>query len=133
MQMRSPTSARSRRLVSPVYAGIAGQVQGGTEMKCLRVTMPDGSKWDVPVHVIARNRATYYAYEFDGDTERSLKEDTLSLFKDDYHIRDWAANNMNWNEVVKHAIRLHITPEPDYQEGWMNGAQEIVDDGKEEP
>lgn len=28
--------------------------------KYLRVTMPDGSKWDLPAEVIARNRADYY-------------------------------------------------------------------------
>jgi len=28
-------------------------------MKYLRITMPDGSKWDVPARIIAKDRATY--------------------------------------------------------------------------
>ena len=45
------------------------------------VTMPDGSQWSVPVVVIATNRAASYADEFDGDTARSLEEDTHPLFE----------------------------------------------------
>lgn len=89
----------------------------------LIVTMPDGSWWAVPVMLIARHRATYYApREFDGDVERSLREDTIPLFEsDDYEIHDWAANNMNWKDVEAHATRITEPPPPDYQEGWCNG------------
>ncbi len=47
-------------------------------MKYLRVNMPDGSKWDVPVSVIAQNRAAEYAHEFDGDVQKSLDEAGVS-------------------------------------------------------
>jgi hypothetical protein len=95
--------------------------------RVLRVTMPDDSKWDVPVEVIARNRAEHYADEFDGDVERSLAEDTLPLFEqEDYEIEDWAANNMNWSDVVGVAIRHSYPADPDYQEGWVNGVKEVV-------
>jgi hypothetical protein len=98
------------------------------QMKYLRVDMPDGSKWDVPVDVIARHRAEYYKDEFDNDIEKSLKEDTLPLFEsDEYEIEDWAANNMNWDEVATHAVRINKPDEPDYQEGWVNGEKEVVD------
>ena len=42
--------------------------------KLMTVEMPDGSKWGVPVEMIARNRAAHYASEFDGDIERSIFE-----------------------------------------------------------
>ena len=96
--------------------------------KYLRVTMPDSSKWDVPVMEIARNRALYYA-EHDGmSLEESLNEDTLPLFRaDPYKIKDWAANNMNWEDVQEIAVRVPGAEEPDdYQEGWVNGDKEIV-------
>jgi hypothetical protein len=99
-------------------------------MKYLRVTMSDGSRWDVPVEVIARSRATYYASEFGGDAEKSLKEDTLPLFEEDsYEIEDWAASNMNWSDVAEVARRAPDVPKPevDYQEGWLNGDKEIVE------
>lgn len=94
----------------------------------LIVEMPDGSRWGVPVMVIARHRAAEYAHEFGGDVERSLAEDTIPLFEsDEFEIKDWAANNMNWSDVQQHAGRMaHSTVEPDYQEGWINGPKELV-------
>lgn len=88
--------------------------------KYLTVKMDDGSVWGVPVEMIARSRATHYAHEFDGDFERSLKEDTLPLFEsDDYEIEDWAKNNMNWSDFDGHQVKLEEAPVPDYQEAWM--------------
>lgn len=96
-------------------------------MKVLRVNMPDGSKWDVPVSVIAENRAKYYSHEYGGDVQKSLEEDTLPLFEADrYEIEDWAANNMNWSDVEKMA-QLAVASETDYQEGWVNGGKTVVD------
>ena len=90
--------------------------------------MPDASEWAVPVRVIAENRAAAYADEFQGDTERSLKEDTLPLFKDDhFEIRDWAGDNMNWDDVKPYAKQLpRKVNAVDYQEGWVNGDKKIV-------
>ncbi len=96
--------------------------------KVLRTMMPDGSRWDVPVSIIAYNRAQYYAHEFDGDAERSLNEDTLPLFKDDpFEIEDWAANDMDWRDVERFARKVVDTRPVDYQRGWVNGHKEIVD------
>lgn len=100
-------------------------------MQVIRITMPDGAKYDVPTEIIARNRAKHYAdKEFDGDIERSLTEDTLPLFQsDDYEIHDWAANNMNWSDVKDHATLASLTEdsEASHQEGWINGEYEIID------
>lgn len=99
-------------------------------MKMLLITMPDGTVWGVPVDVIADDRAGAYCDEFDGDRDRSLNEDTLPLFKaDPYEIIDWAANNMNWDDVKSYAriVADHMPPAVDYQEGWMNGAKEVRD------
>ena len=96
--------------------------------KQYRVTMPDGSKWDVPVFVIARNRAEKYAREFGGDVEKSLTEDTIPLFEsDDFEIQYWAQSNMDWSDVKSRAVRAFVDESPvDYEEGWRNGATEIV-------
>lgn len=104
-------------------------------MQVIRITMPDGSKYDVPVEIIARNRAKYYAdKEFDGDIERSLAEDTIPLFQsDDYEIHDWAANNMNWSDVKDHATLASLPEDGEeaHQEGWINGEYEVIE--KTEP
>jgi hypothetical protein len=40
---------------------------------------------------------------------------------------DWGfKNNMNWEDVKEHAEKFKHAPEPDYQEGWVNGAWEVV-------
>ena len=100
------------------------------EDKFLKVTMPDGSKWKVPVRIIAEHRAKYY-FERDifKSLSESLKEDTLPLFEEDECvIEDWASNNMDWSDVEKYATRVKdkgLSAE-DLQEGWINGMKEII-------
>jgi hypothetical protein len=92
----------------------------------LQVTMPDGTKWNVPVDIIARNRAAYYADEFGGDVERSLRDDTLPLFESSpQEIHDWASSNMDWRDVSGVARKVH-EPFVDYQEGWINGRWKVL-------
>ena len=102
------------------------------ETKFLKVTMPDGSKWKVPVRIIAEHRAQFYVDRKEFDTlEESLKEDTLPLFEDDeFEIEDWASNNMDWSDVEKHAIQLKNNQMSceDFQEGWINGEKEIIEE-----
>lgn len=98
--------------------------------KWMTVQMDDGI-WAVPVKIIADDRAHYYAEkdeEFGGSFERSLNEDTLTVFQnDDFEILDWAACNMNWEDVAPHAVKL-TSRVPDYDEGWANGDREIIDE-----
>lgn len=92
--------------------------------KYMTVEMPDGSKWGVPVEMIARNRAAHYASEFDGDVERSLADDTIPMFESSsYEIEDWAANQMDWSDFDGHQVKLADAPAPDFQEAWMSGAK----------
>jgi len=94
----------------------------------LRVTMSDGSKWDIPVSVIAKHRADYYKHEFDNDIGRSLEEDTWPFFEQySCDIEDWAENNMDWTDVAAKAVRVRDSDDIDYQEGWVNGDKEIVE------
>ena len=94
------------------------------KQKYLRVTMPDGSKWDVPVMLIVHNRAKLYA---ETDPETSFDKEVEYALNDEYEIEDWAANNMNWEDVVLQAQIVEEARGVDYQEGWINGDQEIVE------
>lgn len=95
--------------------------------KHLQITMPDGSKWAVPVAVIAMNRAAYYAKNDGISIEDSLNNDTNPLFEsDDFEIEDWAANNMNWSDV-EHLAVCTRKGEIDFDEGWANGDKDVVD------
>jgi hypothetical protein len=90
-------------------------------------TMPDGSKWAVPVREIAADRAAHYAKEYGGSYSRSLMDDTIPLFNgDSFEIQDWAQINMNWDDVKDCAVMVSA-PTADFQEGWMNGDHELVD------
>jgi len=92
--------------------------------KSYLVTMPDGSLWSVPLFIIAVDRARYYA-ERDGVTlQESLDNDTIPTFENPNEVADWAANNMDWDDV-KDAATLIEHGETDYQEGWMNGDYEV--------
>jgi hypothetical protein len=104
-------------------------VEAALEDRYLRVTMPDGSRWDVPVLVIAWDRAAWYVGGFGNNVVTSLRLDTGPLFlADGRAIEDWAANEMKWKHVAHHAVRV-VAPDPeppDYEEGWMYGDKEVV-------
>lgn len=93
--------------------------------KRYRITFENGDIWEIPVEVIARNRAEYYANAckgFNGDVNKSLLEDTIPLFEsDDYEIQDWAQNNMNWEDVEE--VAFFVGRDDDvfiYQDMWIN-------------
>lgn len=94
------------------------------KQKYLRVTMPDGSRWDVPALLIAQNRATEMVTL---DSETSFDEEVKFALADDYEIHDWAVNNMNWRDVVLQAQIVNEGREVDYQDGWINGYKEIIE------
>lgn len=99
-------------------------------MKVRTIKQADGSVWAVPVDVIARSRATFYADEFGGDVEKSLAEDTLPLFEESpYQIHEWASGDMNWSEVKQAAWKLRdaTLEQNDFQEAWVNGEHGIED------
>jgi hypothetical protein len=100
-------------------------------MKYIRVTMPDGSDWQVPASLVAEPRARYYAEHDTGQTEG---EDFEVAFRTEVRnvvaadLIDWAQNNMNWEDVQANAVMV-LTPDShvDYQEGWVNGEMRVVD------
>lgn len=96
--------------------------------KVMTLEMPDGSKWAIPLLVIAKNRALHYAHEFDGDLDRSLIEDTLPLFNlDPYEAVDWASGNMDWDDVKDFSYLLSPASEHDFNEAWASGTKEVIE------
>ena len=89
----------------------------------IRVTMPDGSKWDVPAQLVADSRDANYAED---------NEDTIGFIRkgelEEYDLLDWAAGNMNWDDVKHAAVKFDEPPPPptDFQDGWVNGEKEII-------
>ncbi|HFG7030820.1 TPA: hypothetical protein ACGIK9_003319 [Acinetobacter baumannii] len=105
--------------------------------KQLMVQMPDGLTYGIPVEVIARDRAEYYAINkfdgidrFGGDVGLSLSSDTLPLFiSDENQIFEWAKTKMKWTDVKKEARvyqkKVNVTAE-ECQNIWATGDHKLV-------
>ena len=91
--------------------------------KQIQITMPDGSIWGVPAELVAQDRADYYG---DKEGEEMRKEEYANTLADNSELLDWAANNMNWNDVA-HAAILIQPGRVDFQEGWLNGHKRVVE------
>ncbi len=98
--------------------------------KSIRISMPDGSEWDVPAGVVAHNRAVYYANLDTGNksgadhTEKYQSELRYTL-ENHEELIDWAENNMNWSDV-QHCATMHKSGSVDYDYGWINGTKTII-------
>ena len=95
-------------------------------MKVLRITMQDGSEWEVPAEIIAKHRAAYYAEK---EGPEVLEKEFQHAMKCDDELLDWAPNNMDWKDVAAHARQVlpPNPPEIDFQEAWLNGPKEICE------
>ncbi|MNM07333.1 hypothetical protein D3C81_173750 [compost metagenome] len=99
----------------------------------LRVTMPNGMKFDVPTGLIAANRAEYYAKADSGavsgpEYDKEYAAEYEYALNDESELKDWAANNMDWSDVEHHARFVWPQPEEiDWQDGWVNGDKEFVE------
>jgi len=52
---------------------------------------------------------------------------------DEYEITDWAANNMDWEDVWRHAIRLKTSPpKVNYHRDWINASMSVEEMEPEE-
>ena len=74
-----------------------------------------GYVWHIPLEVIAKNRADFYA----DDPDSSFDEEMAYVMEDDYEGPDWFVNNMNWSDVS--AVAVLVKPpgqktEPDISE-----------------
>jgi hypothetical protein len=83
--------------------------------------MSDGTKWDLPVQIIADNRDEHYADEKE-DTIKFIREGSL----DQGEIADWAQNNMNWSDVKPYARMVGAASGLDYAEDWSNADYTIT-------
>jgi hypothetical protein len=107
-----------------------GGEQGGAVE--LHVTMPDGSVWAVPAHLIADSYASFYASKAGPKGSPEYQQAHEGEYRDalasDDTLTDWAAGDMNWSDVQTHARQVSPPPsrQPDYEDGWANGEQRVV-------
>jgi hypothetical protein len=65
-----------------------------------------GYSWIFPAHLVAKNRAEYYAKN---DSDTTYEDEFAFTIDDDYELKDWFLNNMDWKDVSKNA-RLEEQP-----------------------
>ena len=100
-------------------------------MKKFKITNSQGVVAEFPAHLVANSRAHYYAsvdfnQEADPDGWKGgFQHEFDYTLSDDDELLDWAANNMNWEDVADEAVIVH-TPEieRDMADAW--GEFEIV-------
>lgn len=90
--------------------------------KYLRITMPDHSKWEVPMSAIARNKGENHEYEGIDSIEECVH---IAMHETDESLIDWAENNMNWDDI-SHEAHLVEQGTTDYDEGLVNGNKEVI-------
>ena len=99
-----------------------------TEMsKFLVVTFSDNSRWKIPAEFIAKDRAAYYA-KLDSDFDDVFEIEFDYTLDDECELKDWASNNMNWEDVSAVASRLpNGEREYDYGREWTNAKMKVVE------
>ena len=103
-------------------------------MKYIKVLFSNGEIYHIPASIVAHERATYYANHDIGKQKTDLpSKEWAECFKkerdytlgDDFEIIDWANNNMNWEDVEKHAILIDSEAKPiNKQKEWVNNEPE---------
>lgn len=64
-------------------------------VKKMFIELADGRTYSLPVHVIAADRAAYYAAR---DKDTDYKDEYDFVMRDSSEAHDWLFNNMNWYE-----------------------------------
>lgn len=102
-------------------------------MKYLRVKF-DNELWDIPLSVIAENRARYYAnLDVPGKTENNwewkkvFKSEYDMVMNDAANATNWASGNMDWADVKDYAERVGKVEHDEYGDLWVNAEKFIVE------
>ena len=77
-------------------------------MKVIRINTPKG-QFDVPLKLVAENRADYYIVEKDGLTKESKEyQDEIDwVIKDEDEGVDWILNNSDWVDWENVATKVN--------------------------
>lgn len=105
--------------------------------KVISVKFPNGEIWHIPAGVVAANRAAYYS-ELDfargdvDDRDAAYNDELEYALSDDAELLDYFRNNMDWNEVQAHAVKVPaVVSEYDYAEEFDNATFTVQSDSSE--
>lgn len=81
--------------------------------KMFQVELEDGSYWQFPAELIAKDRADYYAKKDpDPDYETTYKSEFEYTMSSEDELKDWFQNNMNREDVEEHAVMTYKPAAP---------------------
>lgn len=90
------------------------------ELKNYVVTMADGSRYSIPLRIIATDRAR--ALSENGGCSGNFSEalsDSFKLFESNpKKLKDWIYDNITWTEIKHYATKLRDPDPVDYEESW---------------
>jgi hypothetical protein len=96
-------------------------------MKYLQITMPNQSRWIVPMMIVIFHRAqfrlTQEGYRPE-DVGIYIKE---SLGLEPKKLIDWAADEMDWEDLQPYARQL-FSPRMNYHQAWLDSELSVIDD-----
>jgi len=96
-----------------------------TSEKYITIQFSNGDKFKIPAHIIATDRANYYAQK---DVERGDSDDYVKSFTSEFEytmnenseLKDWFYNNMDWVDVEAHAELMPRLEKFDYKKGFTD-------------
>ena len=87
------------------------------KQKVINIEFSNGEIFQIPAEVVANNRNDYYKEE-----ENEIVDDSY----DDYELYDWLQNNMDWDDIAAHAVRIEEVDEPDYNQMFRDAKIEVL-------
>ena len=77
-------------------------------MKVIKCNTPNG-QFQIPLKLVAENRADYYSVEVDGNEKGSQEwqEEVDWVMENDFEGIDWLLNSTNWKDWQDSATKLN--------------------------
>jgi CRISPR/Cas system-associated endonuclease Cas3-HD len=90
---------------------LKSRVEEKLKHKNIVLNMSDGSKWNIPVFVVALHHAEIHTLEINNEMDIDVfhkeLDKTISFFNDNYKkIIEWLTKHMKWVDVVTYAKQV---------------------------
>lgn len=102
-------------------------------MKSIRITMPDGAKYDLPAGIVARSYAAHYARvdtnapEGSDAYKEAYRTHILHAINSHDTLIDWLEGDMVWDDFKDELLLVKPPDKPDYGSVWLNASKEVVE------
>ena len=87
------------------------------KQKVINIHFPNGEVYQIAAEVVSNNRDAYYKEEEDEIVEDSYE---------DFELYDWLQNNMDWDDIAPHAVKIEDPDEPDYHLMFRDAEIEVL-------